>query len=125
MPVLKSVSSLQNKIDTKDGFTTLGQISIVITGRENFKDIIKDEYLKNRRVTRKDGFVASGFDYSDYADTFTGTIQKWSRKGDELTLVVSDDLIEAKKKIPVENSTNTQLIDYRDTNPVDIMKDIL
>ncbi len=125
LPVLKSVSSLQNKIDTKDGFTTLGQISIVITGRENFKDIIKDEYLKNRRVTRKDGFVASGFDYSDYADTFTGTIQKWSRKGDELTLVVSDDLIEAKKKIPVENSTNTQLIDYRDTNPVDIMKDIL
>ena len=126
---LKSVSSLQNKIDAKGGFVTLGQISITLTGRDSFKDMVKDEFMKNRRVTRMDGF--EGLAYSDYAGTFTGTIQKWSRKGDTLTIVVQDDLVSAKKKIPVEatdgngNVTNTQFIDYRSTNPVDIMLDIL
>lgn len=126
LPVLKSVSSLQNKLDTKGGYSTRGQITIVITGRDNFKNLIKDEYLKSRRVTRKEGFVATGFQYSDYAPTFTGKIIDWSRKGDELTIAIGDDLeVEGTKKIPVENETKTQTLDYRNTNPVDIMQDIL
>jgi hypothetical protein len=126
LPVLKSVSSLQNRIDTKEGYSTRGQITAVITGRDNFRALVKDEYLKNRRITRKDGFVASGFAYSDYADTFTGKILDWSRKGGELTLVLGDDMMtDASKKIPEANATKTQKIDYRNTNPVDIMKSIL
>ena len=126
LPILKSVGSLQNKLDPKTGYSTRGQISVVITGRDNFKDLIKDEYLKNRRVTRKDGFVAAGFEYSDYAATFTGKVIDWSRKGDELTLVIGDDLqTEGTKKLPVENATKTQYLDYRNTNPVDIIQDIL
>jgi len=122
-PILKSVSSLQNKLDTKSGFATLGQITFVITGRKNFRGLIQDNFLKNRRVTRKDGFA--GLDYVDYASTFTGTILDWSRKGDELTITVADEGIKTTKKIPVENATKTQNLDYRNTNPVDIMQDIL
>ncbi len=122
-PILKSVSSLQNKLDTKSGFATLGQISFVIMGRENFRGLIKDNFLKNRRVTRKDGF--EGLGYSDYASTFTGTILDWSRKGDELTITVADEGVKTTKKIPVENATKTQNLDYRNMNPVDIMQDIL
>ncbi len=123
LPILKSVSSLQNKLNTKSGYSSRGQLSLVITGRENFTSLIQGEYLKNRRVTRKDGFV--GLDYSDYAATFTGTVLDWSRKGDQLTLIITDDLYKATKKIPEENATKTQKIDYRATNPVDIMQDIL
>lgn len=123
LPIVKSVSSLQNKLDTKGGFATLGQITVVVSGRDNFKRLLKDEYLKNRRVVRKDGF--RGLAYGDYASTFTGTIQNWSRRGDELSVTIADDMIKAKKKIPVENSTKTQQLDYRATNPVDIMLDIL
>lgn len=122
-PILKSVSSLQNKLDTKSGFATLGQVTFVITGRDNFRSLVKDNFLKNRRVTRKDGFA--GLAYSDYAATFTGTILDWSRKGDELTITIADEAIKTTKKIPVENSTKTQKLDYRNTNPVDIMQDIL
>ena len=126
LPVLKSVSSRQNKLDPKSGYSTRGQITVVITGRDNFKDLIKDEYLKNRAITRKDGFVAAGFQYSDYAPTFTGKIIDWSRKGDELTLVIGDALrVEGTKKLPVEEDGNTQYLDYRNTNPVDIIQDIL
>ncbi len=129
LPIIKSVSSLQNKIDTKKAVSTRGSISFVITGRDNFKDLVKDEYLKNRRVTRKDGFIASGFAYSDYASTFTGLISELSRKGDELTVTVTDDLAEAQKKIPVANATKTQSIDYTNggagMNPVDIMQNII
>lgn len=124
-PCLKSVSTLQNKLDTKSGYSTRGQITIVISGRDNFKNLIANNYLKNRRVTRKDGFVTPEFEYSDYATTFTGTIQDWSRKGDELTLTVSDDLVDASIKIPTENTTKTQYIDYLNMNPVDIMTNIL
>ncbi len=122
-PILKSVSSLQNRLDTKSGFATLGQITFVITGRENFRGLIQDNYLKNRRVTRKDGFAGLG--YSEYASTFTGTILNWSRKGDELTITVADEGVKTTKKIPVENEAGTQNLDYRNMNPVDIMQDIL
>ncbi len=124
-PVLRSVSTLQNKLDTKKGISTRGSISVTLVGRDNFKGLVRDEYLKNRRVIRKDGYVAQGFQYSDYAVTFTGVISDWSRNGDELTLTISDDLMSAKKKLPEENSTKTQYIDYRNTNPVDIIKDIV
>ncbi len=125
IPCLKSVSSLQNKIDTKSGYSTRGKITAVISGRDNFKNIVANNYLKNRRVTRKDGFVTRDFEYTDYATTFTGTIQDWSRKGDELTLTVSDDLVDATIKIPTENATKTQYVDYLNMNPVDIMTNIL
>ncbi|MBI5237705.1 MAG: hypothetical protein HY887_04710 [Deltaproteobacteria bacterium] len=145
-PVIKNISSLQNKIDSKSGYSTRGELSFTITGRDNFKLLISgytapltrhtaaqgqdvpfdvSPYLKNRRVTRKDGFIAPGFAYSDYAATFTGRISDWSRKGDELTITASDDLINASKKLPVENSTKTQYLDFRNMNPADIMTNIL
>lgn len=126
VPCLRSVSSLQNKIDAKNGYTTRGQLTCVISGRDNWKGLIRDERLKNRRVTRMDGFIAPGFAYSDYAATFTGKVTDWSCKGDELTLVIGDEmLVAASKKIPVENDSKTQYLDYRNTHPVDVMTDML
>lgn len=124
-PVLNSISSLQNKLDPKSGYSTRGQLSFVISGKENFIGLIRDEHLKNRKASRKDGFVADGFAYHDYATTFRGRITDWSRNGDELTVIVSDELINASRKIPVENQTKTQSIDFRNLNPADIMKDVL
>ncbi len=122
---LKSISSLQNRIDPKSGYSTRGQLTAVIAGRENFISLIAGERLKNRRAVRKDGFIAPGFSYLDYADTFTGKILDWSRKGDDLTIVIADDLKEASAKIPEENASKTQYIDYMGMNPVDILTDIL
>ena len=124
-PIIKSISSSQNKIDAKNGFADRGQITVVISGRDNFIPIIQDEFLKNRRVTRMEGFNTPGFLYSDYAATFSGTILDWKRKGDELTLVIADDAIKTDKKIPVEKTDKTQFINYQNTNPVDIIQDIL
>ena len=128
-PIIKNVSSLQNKIDQKKGYSSRGQITFQIIGRDNFKTLVKDEFLKNRRVTRYDGFINTGFAFSDYAKTFTGIINKWSRQADVLTITVTDDLVEGLKEIPVENATKTQSIDYTNSgagqNPVDVMQDIL
>jgi hypothetical protein len=128
-PCIGSVSSLQNRLDPKKAYSTRGQITFQILGRDNFKNIIRDEYLKNRRVTRYDGFIASGFAWSDYAATFTGIITDWARKGDVLSVTVADDLAEGVKKIPAENATKTQYLDYTGSgagmNPVDIMQSIL
>lgn len=122
-PIVKSVSSLQNKLDQKTGYTTRGQITVVITGRDNFKSLVSADYLKNRRVIRKDGFL--GIAYTDYAATFQGRISDWSRKGDELTLTISDDFIEAVKKVPVETAAKTQYLDYTNSNPVNVMTNLL
>lgn len=124
-PILEGSSSLQNRLDFKKSVARSGDISLTIVGRDNFKALVRDEYLKNRRVTRYDGFVAPGFQFSDYAATFTGLIRSWSRKGDLLTIRVADDKSVDSKKIPVENVTKTQTIDYRDTNIIDVMKDIV
>jgi hypothetical protein len=124
-PILASVSSLQNKLDQRTGYSTRGQLKFALLGRDNFKNIVRDEYLKNRRVVRKDGFIAPGFEYSDYADTFTGRISDWSRSGDEITITVTDDLVEATRSVPEENAGQTQFLDYRDTNPIDVIKDLV
>lgn len=125
IPALKAVSSLQNRIDVRSGYSTRGQFTMVLAGRENFTALIKDEYLKNRRVTRKDGFIARGFTWLDYATTFSGKVLDWSRKGDELTVVIADDLKDASAKIPAESESRTAFIEYRTMNPADIMADIL
>jgi len=124
-PALKSVSSLQNKIDTSRGFSTRGELKVTVTGRENFMKLVRDEYLKNRRVTRKDGFMAPGFSYPDYAQTFTGVVTDWARQGDELMITIADDLKMASVKVPEENSSKTQYLDYRFSHPVDVMTDLL
>lgn len=125
VPALKTVSSLQNRIDVRSGYTTRGQFTIVIAGRENFASLISDEYLKNRRVRRKDGFVSHGFTWIDYASTFTGKVLDWSRRGDELTVVIADDLKEASAKLPAESESRTGFIEYKAMNPADIMADII
>lgn len=122
-PCLKSVSSLQNKIDAKTGYSTRGSLTVTITGRDNFKSLIANNYLKNRRVTRKDGFV--GIVYADFASTYPGKIADWDRNGDELTLTIEDDFFDTTKKVPAENATKTQTLDYRNTNPVNIITNLL
>jgi len=124
--ILKSVSSLQNRIDPSKGFATRGELKAVISGRDNFRSIIRDEFLKNTPVIRHDGFVAPGFTYFDYVPTFHGVISDWSRKGDELTLTISDTLAYvASTNLPVSNSRGTQSLDYSNRNPGEIMKDLL
>jgi len=122
---LEKPTSFQNKIEPKKGYATLGKFSFQIIGRENFKDLIKDEYLKNRRVTKYEGFVADGFTFSDYANTYTGIISNWTRKGDVLTVTVADDMQPTTKSVPAENETKTQYLDYSNMNPVDSMTNLI
>ncbi len=125
-PVLKSVSSLQNRIDPSKGFATRGELKAVISGRENFRSLISGEFLKNTPVVRKDGFMAPGFTYADYTETFSGVISNWSRKGDELTLTIADTLADVGRlKLPVSQASGAQWLDYSRKHPVEIMKDLL
>lgn len=125
LPILSNTSSLQNKLDIKKGYTTRGKLTLTLNSREKINQLITNEYLKNRRIKRKDGF--KGLDYSDYVTTFDGIISNVTINShkDELVLTVADELVKASKKIPVSNATKTQFIDYRNLNPVDIMLDIL
>lgn len=125
VPIVKTISTFQNKLDTKTGYSTRGEVNFVISGRDNFKNLVANQYLKNRRVTKLEGFLADGFVYSDFAPTYKGMITDVNRNGDDLTITVSDDLIDATQKIPVENSTNTQYLDYRNMSFVDVMTNIL
>lgn len=122
---LEDPTSFQNKIEPEKGYATLGTFTFKIIGRDNFKDLIKDEFLKNRRVTKYEGFIADGFTFSDYADTYTGIISDWTRKGDTLTVTVADDMQPTTKSVPEENELKTQNLDYSDINPVDIMTNLI
>ena len=128
IPALGKVPSLQNKIDTNKGFATRGKTTFTIMGRDNFKSMIATEYLKNRSVLFKQGFVVDGYAYADYFTYHRGIISDWSRNGEELTISVTDDLA-AKGKIkipvPVDATLLTTLKSYQNTNPVDIILDIV
>ena len=63
IPCLKSVSAFQNKLDTKNGHGTRGEIKAKIVGRNIFKPLIADNYLKNRPDLRKlmKGFMVESY----------------------------------------------------------------
>ncbi len=123
--MVETMSSLSNKLDTKEGWGTRGTMTFTIGGRDNIKSLVANNYLKNRRVTRKQGFLASGFAYADYYPAFTGKITDWKRDGGKLTVTVMDDSYDTKKKIPVQNATKTQYIDYTNSNILDVASDML
>lgn len=122
---LEAVSSHENILDTEKGWSTLGTRTFVLKGRDNFKTMIQDERLKNRRVNIMEGFVTPTFTYSDYAAVFTGKILNWTRNGEILTITVADDMRDGTKKIPVEDNTGTQSYEFSNRNPVDCMLDII
>ncbi len=127
--IIRNVTSTQNTLDTKKGWASRGQISFEIIGRENFRALIQNNYLKNRRVVKKEGFIGDGYLYSEYVETFWGKIVDWERRGDTLTVYVADDMVDTSKKVPVVNSTKTQSLSYGGggdgVNPVDIMTNLL
>ena len=125
---VKSVSSFQSKIDYSKSISSKGNIKAVIVGKDNISPLIGNHYLKNRRVTVKSGFITGGnsaFAYADYANIFTGKITDWKRDGHELTLTISDDLYDTKKKLPVENTSGTQYKSFVSINPVSAMLRIM
>lgn len=128
-PVIKSIPTLTNKIDASRGFTRRGSIQLVISGLNTIRPLIQNFYLLNRRLTLKIGFNSSGYAYADYADIYAGKITDWSRKGDEITIVVSDDMFDADTKIPTEKADKTQTLDYTSNgvgqSPDTIINDIL
>ena len=127
--VIKNVTSHQSKLSKSTGYGSRGEISFQIIGRENFRSLIQNNRLKNKRVVKKEGFIGDGFLYSEYAETFWGKISNWTRKGDVLTVYVRDDLADTTKKIPAMNATKTQSLSYANgglgTNAVDIMTNLL
>lgn len=127
--VIKNVTSHQSKLSKTTGWASRGEISFQIIGRKNFRLLVKNNFLKNRRVVKKEGFIGDGFLYSEYAETFWGKVSNWTRKGDVLTVYVRDDLADTTKKIPAMNATKTQSLSYANgglgTNAVDIMTNLL
>lgn len=122
---VETMSSLQNRLDTREGWGTRGTMTFTISGRDIIKPFVADNYLKNRRVTRKQGFLAAGFAYADYYPAFTGKITEWKRKGSSLTVTVMDDSYDTKKKIPVQSATKTQFLDYTNSNIIDVATNML
>lgn len=125
LPIVKSVTSVQNKIDPKKGVTTRGSVTFTISGKDYINRIIQNVFFLNKKVTMKEGFVADGYAFADYAEIFVGRITDWKRNGDEMTFTVTDDVgAEGDKQLPIKNNKDTQFIDYRNFNPVDIMIDL-
>ena len=65
-------------------------------------------------------------DYTKFEEIFKGKIKNWSRRGDELTFNVADDLVTGvDTKLPEAQTDGLQYIDYRNTNVVDVMLDLI
>ena len=127
LPIIKSTSSLQNKLDPSQGFATRGNASFTITGRDNFKNLVRDTYLKHRVINFKVGFNAPGYAYADYAIFYSGDFFEWIRNGDDFTIKVADALSAhgtVKLPIPDDDSDLISVLKYQNANPVDICLDL-
>ena len=127
-PALKKATSSQNRLDVNKSFATRGQARFTIGGRDNFKNLIRDEYLKTRIVSFKVGYIADGFAYSDYAEFYSGDISDWNRKGDNLTITVSDSLAahgEIELPILADATLLATALKYQNASPTDIILDML
>lgn len=135
-PSLGKVTDLPMSINQKGGFVSVSALTFEIKGDENFQSFINTEYLKNRRVTRRDGFILSGAVYSDYIETFSGLISDFSIRNNILKITAINDLgVKSKVNIPAVDppddlddggtASTIQSAIYSGENIIDIMRDIL
>ena len=71
---LKTVTSNQNTLDLKKGYSSRGNISFTIDSEEIVPGLIANNFLRNVDVIFKEGFIADDFEYSDYNIYFKGRI---------------------------------------------------
>jgi hypothetical protein len=120
---LESSVSFQTKIDPAKSLATKGNMSFDIKGSTNFNPIISGYRIKNARVDVEEGYL--GIARNKYVTIYTGVISDFNINGEVLTLNVADELELLRKKYPATNSTGTQYHDYSNTNPVDIMINLI
>ena len=120
-PALKSVSKQYNKLDIKKNIVTKGSLSFSVADSAYIQDIIQNNRLKNLRVKKYEGFIASGWDDTDYINTFEGVLYDWNRKGEIWSFKARDIRERAQAIAPVAETDKTQFLDYSDTNPIDMM----
>lgn len=124
-PVLKSISKQYNKLDIKKNIVTKGSLTFTVGYSDFVKNIIVNNRLKNLRVKKYEGFIADGWDDTDYIKTFEGVIYDWSKPGEIITFKARDIREQTQKVAPVAEADKTHYIDYSDTNPIDIMTDLI
>lgn len=123
-PVLKSISKSYNKLDVKKNITTKGAMTFQVGSSSYVDDIIVNNRLKNVRVKRYEGFIADGWDDSDYIKTFEGVIYDLTRSGEIYTFKVRDVRELTQKNAPTSKEDKTQFIIYNG-NPIDFMTDFI
>ena len=125
-PVLKGVSKSHNRLDMKKNITTKGDLTFTVSASAFIDNIIVNNRLKNLRVKKYEGFIADGWDDSDYIKTFEGVIYDWSESADETYTFKARDVRElTQTSAPVTKTDKTQSIDYSASNPIDTMKNLI
>jgi hypothetical protein len=122
-PCLASSVSFQTKIDPVKSLATKGSMSFDVNGSEHFVPIVAGYRIKNARVDIEQGFL--GIARDKYATLYTGLLSDHSRNGETLTVTVADETELLRTKYPETNSEGTQYHDYSNTNPVDIMINLI
>jgi len=110
-PVLKGVSKSYNRLDMKKNITTKGDLTFRVIASAFIDNIIVNNRLKNLRVKKYEGFIASGWDDSDYIKTFEGVIYNWRRTGETYTFKARDVRQLTQTVAPVAETDKTQFID--------------
>ena len=124
-PTLKSVSKAYNKLDIRKNVTTKGDLTFSVAASPYIDNIVQNNRLKNLRVKKYEGFIASGWDDSDYIKTFEGVLYDWTHSGEIYTFKARDVRELTQTVAPVAKTDRTQYIDYSATNPIDIMTNLI
>ena len=124
-PVLKSVSKSHNKLDVKKNVTTKGDLTFTVAASSYIDGIIQNNRLKNLRVKKYEGFLADGWVDTDYIKVFEGVIYDFSHSNEIYTFRARDIRELTSTSAPKSETDKTQFIDYSDTNPIDIMVDLI
>ena len=123
IPCLASSISFQTEINPEKSLSTIGKMQFDIKGSANFNPIVAGYRLKGRRVDVEQGFI--GIARNKYITPYTGVISDYKISGEILTLYVSDETELLRTNYPETNDSGTQYHDYSDTNPVDIMINLI
>lgn len=123
-PSVIDSSSLTTTIDTFEK-STISQVTLTLALTQKVSEWLATKYPRNKTVKVKEGFVAPGWDRTDYIDYFVGQVEDWSVGVYEVKLVVRDYSKSWKTKVPSKWESTADDVAWTNQHPIDVCLDIL
>lgn len=128
--VVQSIPSVKSRIEPLKGSSSLSKFSLDFSTEGGvIKNLIENNFLKNKEIRIRVGFLDPDFTEDDFLPYNAGVVQYWKEKRNIVTLVCKDIQLDLNAEVPQSVEGGVSDVVYASggvaSHPIDIILDII